>query len=228
MDFLEMDFDPGPSCEQDSEEDSDCCDIQDEEAAALYPRHDLEPNIEMDCGADSHCHNDLSAASQDNDLRNASASVLCAINTPEEHPAAQSSSPQPTWTVPHSRSSDANLGGGTSSSGVRSGGCWPPRDSWGRHCTSGDLCSPGEATDLECETVGETLVMWNASNLRVQNEGGLVDTRKYNLHSALFHCIMAKRLVLDKQASFSPDGDESNLVSVLHVAVVSQDWCAPL
>ena len=53
--------------------------------------------------------------------------------------------------------------------------------------------------------------MWNAGNLRVQSEGGLVDTRKYNLHSALYHCIMAKRLVLDKQASFS-DADESNVV----------------
>ena len=228
MDFLEMDFDPGPSCEQDSEEDSDCCDIQDEEVAALYPGHDLEPNMEVNCGVGSHCHNDLSATSQDNDLRNASASVLCAINTPEEQPSAQSSSPQPAKTLPHSRSSDASLGGGTSSTIVRSAGCWPPRDSWGRHCTSGDLCSPGEATDLECETLGETLVMWNASNLRVQNEGGMVDTRKYNLHSALYHCIMAKRLVMDKQASFSSDGDESNLVSVLDVAIVWQVWCAPL
>jgi len=73
---------------------------------------------------------------------------------------------------------------------------------------------------VECETLGETLVMWNASNLRVQNEGGLVDTRKYNLHSALYHCIMGKRLIMDKQASLSSDGDESNVVSVLHVAVV--------
>lgn len=212
MDFLEMDFDPGPSCEQDSEEESDCCDIQDEEVAGVYPGHGFEPNPEVDCVADSHVHNDLSAASQDNDLRNASASALSAINTSEEHPAAQSPSPQPTWALPHSRSSDANLGAGTTSTNIhRPAGSWPARDSWGHHCTSGDLCSPGEATDLDCETYGDTLVTWNAGNLRVQNEGGTVDTRKYNLHSALYHCIMAKRLVLDKQTSFSSDGDESNV-----------------
>jgi hypothetical protein len=62
-------------------------------------------------------------------------------------------------------------------------------------------------------------VTWNAGNLRVQNEGGTVDTRKYNLHSALYHCIMAKRLVLDKQTSFSSDGDESNVVSAWQIAV---------
>ncbi|GFG30302.1 hypothetical protein Cfor_01534 [Coptotermes formosanus] len=224
MDFLEMDFDPGPSCEQDSEEDSDCCDIQDEEAAALYPGHDLEPNMEMDCGADSHSHNDPSATLQDNDLRNASASVLGAINTPEEHPTARSTSPQSTRTLPHSRSSDANLGGGTSSTTVRSV-CWPPRDSWGRHCTGGDLCSPGETTDMECETLGETLVMWNASNLRVQNEGGVVDTRKYNPHAALYHCIMAKRLLMDKQASFSSDGDEYNLEGQLDGSPEGGQFC---
>ncbi|PNF41400.1 hypothetical protein B7P43_G14429 [Cryptotermes secundus] len=212
MDFLEMDFDPGPSCEQDSEEESDCCDIQDEEVAGVYPGHGFEPNLEVDCVADSHGHNDLSAASQDNDLRNVSASALSAINTSEEPPAAQSPSPQPTWALPHSRSSDANLGAGTASTNVhRPAGCWPARDSWGHHCTSGDLCSPGEATDLECETYGDTLVMWKAGNLRVQNEGGMVDTRKYNLNSALYHCIMAKRLVLEKQTSFSSDGDESNV-----------------
>lgn len=224
MDFLEMDFDPGPSCEQDSEEDSDCHDIQDEEVVAVYPGHGIEPKLEMDCGSDSHGHNDLSAVSHDNDLRNASASVLSATNTPEEQPVAQSTPPQPTWALPHSQSSDANLGAGTSSTIVhRAAGCWPPRDSWGHHCTSGDLCSPGEATDLECETWGDTLVMWNASNLKIQNDGGLVDTRKYNLQSALYHCIMAKRLVLDKQASFS-NGDEPIVVSVLHVAIVWQDW----
>jgi hypothetical protein len=62
--------------------------------------------------------------------------------------------------------------------------------------------------------------MWNASNFRVQNEGGLVDTQKYNLHSALYHSNMAKRLLMDKQAYFSSDGDESNMVSMLNVVVV--------
>jgi hypothetical protein len=221
MDYLEMDFDPGPSCEQDSEEESDCCDIQDEEVVGVYPGHDFEPNLEVDCMADSHGHNDHSTTSQENDLRNASASVLSAINTPEEHLAAHSPSPQPTWALPHSRSSDANLGAGTMSTSVhRPAGCWPARDSWGHHCTSGDLCSPGETTDLECETYGDALVMWNAGNLRVQNERGMVDTQKYNLHSALYHCIMAKRLVLDKQASFSSDGDVSSVVSACQIEVV--------
>jgi hypothetical protein len=56
--------------------------------------------------------------------------------------------------------------------------------------------------------------MWNTGNLRMQNDGGTVDTRKFNLLPALYHCIMGKRLVLDKQTSFSTDGDESNVVSV--------------
>jgi hypothetical protein len=202
-----MDFDPGPSCEQDSEEDSDCCEIQDEEVTAVYPGHATEPKLEMDCGADSHIHNDLSATSDD-DHRNVSASVVSAGNSPEERPVAQSSPPQRTW---------ANVVAGSSSTVVhRSAGCWPCRDSWGHHCTSGDLCSPGEASDLENETWGETLLMWNSSNARMQNEGALVDTRKHTVHSALYHCIMAKRLVLDKQASLS-DGDESNTVSALCV-----------
>ncbi|KAJ9599218.1 hypothetical protein L9F63_010302, partial [Diploptera punctata] len=130
--------------------------------------------------------------------------------TPEE---ARISPQQSSWSLSHSRSTDANLVTGAGATGLishRTAGCWPARDLWGHHCSSGDLCSPGEASDLECETWGETLVMWNAGNLRVQSEGGLVDTRKYNLHSALYHCIMAKRLVHDKQASFT-DTDESNV-----------------
>ncbi|PSN53218.1 hypothetical protein C0J52_07998 [Blattella germanica] len=207
MDFLEMDFDPGPSCEQDSEDDSDCCDIQDEEAAAVFPGRGLE-NHHAEPLPEIECHNDLGAASRDEPMAQHSHN-----STPEETPAPPH---QPPWSLSQSRSTDANLVTGaaaaSSSSTVvpRTTGCWPARDSWGHHCTSGDLCSPGEASDLECDTWGETLVMWNAGNLRVQSEGGLMDTRKYNLHSALYHCIMAKRLVLDKQASF-PDGDESNV-----------------
>ncbi|XP_069672940.1 uncharacterized protein [Periplaneta americana] len=184
MDFLEMDFDPGPSCGQDSEDDSDCCDIQDEEATvAVYPGHNVpEPKPDTsDGGAEASGHNDLSAAS-----RNAPASAPSPDSTPEENPPVQ----QPAWALAPSRSGDANL---------------VHRDSWGHHSTSGDLCSPGEASEMDCDTWGETLVMWNAGNLRVQSEGG-----KYNLHSALYHCIMAKRLVLDKQASL-PEGDESNV-----------------
>lgn len=204
MDFLEMDFDPGPSCEQDSEEDSDCCEIRDEEVTEVYPGHAPEPKLEMDCQADSRGHNDVGVTSHD-DHRNISASVVSACSSPEEQPVAQSSPPQQQPWV--------NVVAGSSSTIVqRSAGFWPRRDSWGHHCTSGDLCSPGEASDLENETWGETLMMWNSSNARVLNEGTLVDTRKHTLHSALYHCIMAKRLVLDKQASLS-DGDESNTVS---------------
>lgn len=207
MDFLEMDFDPGPSCEQDSEEDSDCCEIQDEEVTAAYSDHATEPKHEMDCVSDSHGHDDLDATSHD-DHRNVSVSVVSAGNSPEEPPVAQSSPPQQTW---------ANVVAGTSSTIVhRSAGCWPCRDSWGHHCTSGDLWPPGEASDLDNESWGETLMMWSSSNARMQIEGALVDSRKRTLHSALYHCIMAKRLVLDKQASL-PDGDESNAVSVLCV-----------
>jgi hypothetical protein len=215
MDFLEMDFDPGPSCEQDSEEDSDCCDIQDEEVTAVYPGHATELKLEIDCGADSHGHNDFGATLHD-DHRNASASAVSVGNSPEECSMAQSSPPQPTWALPHSRSSDPSLVAANSSAIIhRSAGCWLRRDSWGHHCTNGDLCSPGEASDLDNETWGETM-MWNSGSLRVQNEGALVDTRKHALHSALYHCIMAKRLVLDKEPS-SSNGDESNMVSALYV-----------
>ncbi|XP_075215639.1 uncharacterized protein LOC142321443 [Lycorma delicatula] len=83
----------------------------------------------------------------------------------------------------------------------------PPavRDSWGYHCSSGDLCSPGDPSENNIEGWGENA----ADYFKTQGENA-IDTRKYNLRSALYHCIMAKRLVLDKQASFS-DSDHSNL-----------------
>ena len=101
MDFLEMDFDPGPSCEQDSEDDSDCCDMQVEEAD-VYGDHDVE-NHQPEPLLEVENHNDLGAIS----LSEAAGQLNSCSCAPEE---PKTSPLQPSWSLSCSRSADANIG----------------------------------------------------------------------------------------------------------------------
>ena len=99
MDFLEMDFDPGPSCEQDSEDESECCDIQDEEATTMFGGHGIENRL-PEPPPEVENHNDLGAASRDEAVAQPNSNNC----TPEE---ARMSPQQPSWSLSHSRSTDA-------------------------------------------------------------------------------------------------------------------------
>ncbi|XP_067002011.2 uncharacterized protein [Anabrus simplex] len=199
MDFLEMDFDPGPSCEQDSDDESDHEELAEEEAVP-YPNAGNsvpDPAAELDCVVEHEARNDLNAvaSSSNNDLDMACAAS--SSSSPEEQLPVVESVSRFVQSVPLSAQHRSIAT------------CWPARDAWGHHCNSGDLCSPGDSTEADGEIWQETPALWNVGNMKIQGEG-LPDTRKYNLHSALYHCIMAKRLVLDKQTSFS-EIDDSNV-----------------
>lgn len=215
MDFLEMDFDPGPSIEQDSEEDFDCYNSKEKTDNNVSPVPDL-PNEQV-------TENDLSGDNNQNPNRDSEIETVSvklendlgiSINvrnhvSPEPQPGpsnACASLCSPTKQLiftSHNKCTDSNICGVPRT-------CWPARDSWGHHCSSGDLCSPGDTSEIE---PGETLALWNAGNLRIQGEAS-PDTRKYNLHSALYHCIMAKRLVMDKKGSLTENGNQCIAVVV--------------
>ncbi|GLH06017.1 Uncharacterized protein GBIM_11541 [Gryllus bimaculatus] len=204
MDFLEMDFDPGPSCDQDSEEESDHGELQEEAAAYSNHSENLLPEPEPESCNKQEARNDLNAAagSNNNSLDNASPSP--SPLSPEEQNISVEAScstnqdPSSSWSVTNNCSNEGAVG--NSLLHRTPANCWPYRDAWGHHCSSGDLCSPCGEGEEQCWS--DTLALWNSGTLKMQAEG-LLDMRTYNLHSALYHCIMAKRLVLDKQASLN-------------------------
>nr|CAD7603610.1 unnamed protein product [Timema genevievae] len=173
MDFLEMDFDPGPSCEQDSDEELNCTGCKEEDSF-----------VEESIGSRSHelLAKPSGSSSFENQNGHSSATSYCRSSTStsssesldEPCPVVPSPSLRPMWV----RNVDT-------------------RDLWGHHSNSGDLCSPGETVDSEGD-----LVQWSAG-------------RSLNLHSTLYHCIMAKRLVLDKEASFADTTSLANAPVVL-------------
>lgn len=211
MDFLEMDFDPGPSCDQDSEEETDPGEMQEE--AAPFPNlvvndTDEEREPEPEPVVCEEKRNDLNASSVAGSSRLGNTSTpIQNPETPEiPHLSPPLLSPEPvastskdlSWHMP---SSCGDISVGSSLLHRNATHCLLYRDAWGHHCTSGDLCSPcGGEGEEQCWS--DTLALWNSSTLKIQTEG-LLDMRTYNLHSALYHFVMAKRLVLDKQASMN-------------------------
>lgn len=85
----------------------------------------------------------------------------------------------------------------------RSVGC-PLRESYTYHNTSGDLISPGDNRDTDAE-------LWADSSSVSVPENSNFNSRKNNLSSTLYHRMMAKKLMLNKQTAFNQSGD-SNLV----------------
>ncbi|KAG8039193.1 hypothetical protein G9C98_003500 [Cotesia typhae] len=196
MDFLEMDFDPGPSCEQDTG-DSDLASINE----------DIQ-NIALDnAEADSMFLNDLSSGK---------------VQRPESLPQAQNEqNVSVELEIPDSVSLDGPSTSGlnhnpvaqclpSTSSGIRKVGASlynhggiPARESHGYHNTSGDLISPGDNRDADSE-------LWADAAAIPLPENSTVNGLKVNLSSTLWHRMMAKKLMLHKQTAFNQSG-ESNL-----------------
>lgn len=192
MDYLEMDFDPGPSNDRgDSSEDSDCCDMQHDErpdsgANEVSPRVNhspLEDEDEEEIGAVGETPRMNGDAKND-------------LNGSGNPPATPSPPPPPPLVLPS-----------------------PTDDSLRLQC---DRDSP------PVDPVESTLNRWSGvvDYLNSQSDSA-TDAEKYNLRSALYHCIMAKRLVLDKQASFDAC-DPSNMHLKENVEASSSDAHRPV
>jgi len=178
--FLEMDFDPGPSLELDGSEREE---NERESPVPELPRENLEEN-------------DLSAENENVDNSGFVNNVSETDQLPG--PSTGCGSQRPALSLPTSTSNALHKN-------------WAARESWGHHCSSGDLCSPWETSG--------NAAFWSASHLGVANDG-TGDTKTDNLFSTLYHSIMAKRLVMEKNASFAdvPKGDSNDdSVSVSNV-----------
>ncbi|XP_043281389.1 uncharacterized protein [Venturia canescens] len=209
MDFLEMDFDPGPSCEQDTG-DSDLASINEDIQNLTLDNVDSDPLL----------LNDLSGGKVAVSRQQSVVTPEVTVTKQREHNVSNyedqrdneiaSTSNRPTnCTSPDSQcmpSTSAGLRKWEATSLNRSIGC-PLRESYSYHNTSGDLISPGENRDTEAE-------LW-AENCSVSvPESANFNTRKNNLSSTLYHRMMAKKLMLNKQTTFSQSGD-SNLENEL-------------
>lgn len=87
----------------------------------------------------------------------------------------------------------------------RNTGC-PLRESYSYHNTSGDLISPGDNRDSDSE-------LWAEPSTASASDNSNLNARRVNLSSTLYHRMMAKKLMLNKQAAFNQSGD-SNLVNI--------------
>ncbi|XP_012277600.1 uncharacterized protein LOC105698161 isoform X2 [Orussus abietinus] len=204
MDFLEMDFDPGPSCEQDTG-DSDLASInEDVQNIAL-------DNVE----ADAVSLNDLSSGrvvsrqSLSSSTQNKQESSKD-VNHETNHLGTDMES-RPDEGVNQTNSLSRSLWIPSTSTGIRrweatglyrTSGC-PLRESHGHHNTNGDLISPSDSRDTDAE-------LWADSSTVSVPESSNLNSRKNNLSSTLYHRMMAKKLMLNKQAAFNQSGD-SNL-----------------
>lgn len=249
MDYLEMDFDPGPSNGRgDSSEDSDCCDMQNDEERQMEeedesppeenrrqsasPVAELEARVENndevnenneepmnqqdDPFVDLHPYKNRKLGHlEERNENNQSYSLSDDVEEEYSQPSTSMREPKndlsgtsrPTiYSQPPSVSSQQLQSSHAACSSFISPST--AQDNWGYHCSSGDLCSPGDPSENSIEEWGE-----NAADYFSSQGDNSIDTRKYNLRSALYHCIMAKRLVLDKQASFT-DSEQYNLVSI--------------
>ncbi|CAL1688538.1 unnamed protein product [Lasius platythorax] len=204
MDFLEMDFDPGPSCEQDTG-DSDLASINE----------DIQ-NIALDNIESDPVLNDLSSgkvvsrqgllampqtSKQSTQNVNHTNFQQCASN---QSTVEQSS--KPTYSAPWMPSTSAGTGRWDSAALYRNTGC-PLRESYGYHNTSGDLISPGDNRDSDSE-------LWVEPSSTSAPDNSTLNARRVNLSSTLYHRMMAKKLMLNKQAAFNQSGD-SNLENEL-------------
>lgn len=189
--FLEMDFDPGPSVELDMD------DLEADARVSPIPELPSEQVVE----------NDLSAENQNVEMAEYVNNVSDWGDDAEEPQPGPSTSARAIAIVPPWNMAALTLPTSNVSHASQRNCC--ARDSWGHHCSSGDLLSPWDAPELES---GETFTLKNASSPKTDNEGAM-DTRKYNLFSDLYHSIMAKRLVMEKNAALTdvsiPDVDDS-------------------
>uniref|UniRef100_A0A0C9R8N7 GyrB_0 protein n=1 Tax=Fopius arisanus TaxID=64838 RepID=A0A0C9R8N7_9HYME len=195
MDFLEMDFDPGPSCEQDTG-DSDLASINE----------DIQ-NIAMDHAEDHIFLNDLSGGkvisknTGGTETPRQEPNVSCEVENEMDMPSGSGTpGPQPSISVSGVRR--------LSTPGVQRNPGLPIRESYGYHNTSGDLISPGESRDADSE-------LWADAAAVSLPENSALNSRKVNLSSTLYHRMMAKKLMLNKQTAFNQSGD-SNLESELY------------
>ncbi|KAL0123717.1 hypothetical protein PUN28_005904 [Cardiocondyla obscurior] len=204
MDFLEMDFDPGPSCELDTG-DSDLASINE----------DIQ-NIALDNIEQDPVLNDLSSG------KVVSRQVLVTMPQTSKQPAQYvnhttfqqctsnqctvEQSAKPTYSAPWMPSTSAGTGRWDSATLYRNTGC-PVRENYGYHNTSGDLISPGDNRDSDSE-------LWAESSTASLPDNSNLNARKVNLISTLYHRIMAKKLMLNKHAAFNQSGD-SNLENEL-------------
>ncbi|XP_011052818.1 PREDICTED: uncharacterized protein LOC105145132 isoform X1 [Acromyrmex echinatior] len=204
MDYLEMDFDPGPSCEQDTG-DSDLASINE----------DIQ-NIALDNVEQDPVLNDLSSgkvvsrqglvsmpqtSKQTTQHVNHTTFQQCTSNQCTVEQNAKS-----TYSAPWMPSTSAGTGRWDSATLYRNTGC-PVRESYGYHNTSGDLISPGDNRDSDSE-------LWVESSTASLPDNSNLNARKVNLISTLYHRIMAKKLMLNKHAAFNQSGD-SNLENEL-------------
>ncbi|XP_034936158.1 uncharacterized protein [Chelonus insularis] len=204
MDFLEMDFDPGPSCEQDTG-DSDLASItEDIQNIAL-------DNIE----SDSVFLNDLSSGKvvsrQSVPLSPQPSHSKSNVNM--ETKSKENESPFGSMTTNHNQAAQCLPSTSTTTSKLGSQNYYnnagiPSRESHGYHNTSGDLISPGDNRDVDSELWADT-----ATAVPLPENSGL-QWLKVNLSSTLWHRMMAKKLMLHKQTTFS-QSEESNLENEL-------------
>lgn len=85
-----------------------------------------------------------------------------------------------------------------------------PRDSWGHHSGSGNLCSPA-GIEFDAELWNE-----NIDLLHFTPQENTAYSQKSNFHSALYHCIMGKRLVLNKGTTQMNDSNEVSSVNIFY------------
>ncbi|KAJ8872718.1 hypothetical protein PR048_026332 [Dryococelus australis] len=159
MDFLEMDFDPGPSCEQDSDEALDCDEREDSsehvsgsDARPSLPEPVLKPEESVCVAAYS------SGQSPPPLYRENSTSTSSSDTSDEPQPVQPSVSQSNTLRFVHVDS----------------------HETWGHH-NSGDLCSVPHGSD---DNRGVFMV-WNGMRGRVQFEVSSINMSVFKLLSAL-------------------------------------------
>ncbi|XP_077294148.1 uncharacterized protein LOC143916775 [Arctopsyche grandis] len=261
MDYLEMDFDPGPYCEVDSDEESssdaelDVASNSKENGVNRSPVFDepvkKESNLDIKAdpspsklsNSDAPALNSFSNETQDNspsvklcngrgpyDLDICNQPSTSKMNLPSTSKADQCE-PAPFTDVnetnlstnacvkkvikrdlPNSQPYGALIPHVTVFGDViyvrRTSLSWPTREIQGHHNSSGDLISPGEA----CE--GDSTDTFSGANIGLMSpeQACLLEASRVNHSSALFHCTMAKKLVIEKQAvKFLQEHDTSNI-----------------
>lgn len=192
MDYLEMDFDPGPSQDRDSSPspESECCAVQqsrDVEDGSVTPVCEPEPLAGPS----------MSASEPVKDLDNQPIQ--------EEHSEAVAEPEPPLDTAVPVADAKLSPGCGFNYSVPGRFCVNAPRDPWSHHSGSGNLCSPASLelySDLWTE---------NTDLLHFTPQENTAYAQKNNFHSTLYHCIMGKRLVLNKSTTQINDPNEDSI-----------------
>lgn len=205
MDFLEMDFDPGPSCEQDTG-DSDLASINEDIQNIALDNVDPDPVLNDLSSGKVVTKQGIATTSQNSkqsvqNVNNAEIQQCSSSNPYNSEPSIKPNYPSP-WMPSTSNA----IGKWETSKMYRNTRC-PLRESYGYHNTSGDLISPGDNRDSDAE-------LWVESSSASIPENSNLNSRRVNLSSTLYHRMMAKKLMLNKQAAFNQSGD-SNLENEL-------------